>query len=138
MQLALNVRQRYPGVRIVGGYSPPHRPLTAEERDAVADEINHSRADVVWVGIGVPKQEKWMAQMRPLLDAPLLSVSGAAFDFHAGLVPQAPTGFRSRGSSGPTGWPTSPAGCGAGISATTRDSSSRLLGSCSSTAAGSA
>src|SRR3954464_7498164 len=90
VQLALNLRQRYPGVKIVGGYSPPHRPLTDEEQDAVAYEINRARADVVWVGIGVPKQEKWMAMMRPRLDAPVLVGVGAAFDFHAGLVPQAP------------------------------------------------
>jgi len=97
VQLALNLRQRYPGVRIVGGYSPPHRPLTHEERDAVAAEINASRADVVWIGIGVPKQEKWMAQMRPLLDAPVLIGVGAAFDFHAGLVPQAPVWIQQSG-----------------------------------------
>jgi N-acetylglucosaminyldiphosphoundecaprenol N-acetyl-beta-D-mannosaminyltransferase len=90
VQLALNLRQRYPGVRIVGGYSPPHRPLTEEEREAVTKEINGSRADVVWVGIGVPKQEKWMAEMRDALEAPVLIGVGAAFDFHAGLVPQAP------------------------------------------------
>lgn len=90
VQLALNLRQRHPGVKIVGGYSPPHRPLTEEERAAIADEINHARADVVWVGIGVPKQEKWMAQMRARLEAPVLVGVGAAFDFHAGLVPQAP------------------------------------------------
>jgi len=90
VQLALNLRTRYPGVKIVGGYSPPHRPLTGEERAAVISEINHSRADVVWVGIGVPKQEKWMAQMRSELEAPILIGVGAAFDFHAGLVPQAP------------------------------------------------
>src|SRR5580704_3368534 len=90
VQLALNLRQRYPGVKIVGGYSPPHRPLSEEEQEAVAEEINRSRADVVWVGIGVPKQEKWMARMRPRLEAPVLIGVGAAFDFHAGLVPQAP------------------------------------------------
>ena len=90
VQLALNLRQRYPGVRIVGGYSPPHRPLTAEEHEAVVKEINGSRADVVWAGIGVPKQEKWMAQMRDELQTPVLIGVGAAFDFHAGLVPQAP------------------------------------------------
>jgi N-acetylglucosaminyldiphosphoundecaprenol N-acetyl-beta-D-mannosaminyltransferase len=90
VQLALNLRQRYPGVKIVGGYSPPHRPLTAEEQDAIAREINDSGAEVVWVGIGVPKQEKWMARMRPHLEAPVLVGVGAAFDFHAGLVPQAP------------------------------------------------
>jgi N-acetylglucosaminyldiphosphoundecaprenol N-acetyl-beta-D-mannosaminyltransferase len=97
VQLALNLRQRYPGVKIVGGYSPPHRPLTDEERDAVVHEINASRADVVWVGIGVPKQEKWMAQMRAELDAPVLVGVGAAFDFHAGLVPQAPTWIQEMG-----------------------------------------
>jgi N-acetylglucosaminyldiphosphoundecaprenol N-acetyl-beta-D-mannosaminyltransferase len=97
VQLALNLRQRYPGVRIVGGYSPPHRPLTDEERDAVVKEINGSRADVVWAGIGVPKQEKWMADMRPRLDAPVLIGVGAAFDFHAGLVPQAPTWIQESG-----------------------------------------
>jgi N-acetylglucosaminyldiphosphoundecaprenol N-acetyl-beta-D-mannosaminyltransferase len=89
-QLALSLRRRYPGIKIVGGYSPPHRPLTAGERDEVVAEINGARADVVWVGIGVPKQEKWMAQMRPELETPVLVGVGAAFDFHAGLVPQAP------------------------------------------------
>jgi N-acetylglucosaminyldiphosphoundecaprenol N-acetyl-beta-D-mannosaminyltransferase len=97
VQLALNLRHRHEGVKIVGGYSPPHRPLTVEERAAVADEINHSQADVVWVGIGVPKQEKWMAEMRPLLNAPVLIGVGAAFDFHAGLVPQAPNWIQESG-----------------------------------------
>ncbi len=97
VQLALNLRQRYPGVKIVGGYSPPHRMLSEEEQDAVATEINHARADVVWVGIGVPKQEKWMAQMRSRLDASLLVGVGAAFDFHAGLVPQAPLRLQQAG-----------------------------------------
>ncbi len=97
VQLALNLRKRHPGVKIVGGYSPPHRALTDEERDAIVDEINRSNADVVWVGIGVPKQEKWMAQMRPMLDAPLLVGVGAAFDFHAGLVPQAPNWLQEAG-----------------------------------------
>jgi len=97
VQLALNLRQRYPGVQIVGGYSPPHRPLSEEEQEAVAEEINRSRADVVWIGIGVPKQEKWMAQMRARLDVPLLVGVGAAFDFHAGLVPQAPNWIQEAG-----------------------------------------
>jgi N-acetylglucosaminyldiphosphoundecaprenol N-acetyl-beta-D-mannosaminyltransferase len=97
VQLALNLRQRHPGVRIVGGYSPPHRPLTADEQDAVVAEINRSRADVVWVGIGVPKQEKWMATMRSRLEAPVLVGVGAAFDFHAGLVPQAPMWIQEAG-----------------------------------------
>ena len=97
VQLALNLRRRHPGVKIVGGYSPPHRALTDEEREAVIGEINRSHADVVWAGIGVPKQEKWMAQMRPQLEAPVLIGVGAAFDFHAGLVPQAPTWVQESG-----------------------------------------
>jgi N-acetylglucosaminyldiphosphoundecaprenol N-acetyl-beta-D-mannosaminyltransferase len=90
VQLALNLRTRDPGIRIVGGYSPPHRALTAEEAGAGAEANNDSGADVVWVGIGVPKQEKWMASMRDRLQAPILIGVGAAFDFHSGLVPQAP------------------------------------------------
>lgn len=97
VQLALNLRRRYPGLKIVGGYSPPFRPLSAEEEQGVVDEINRSGADVVWVGIGVPKQEKWMAAMRDRLDAPVLVGVGAAFDFHAGLVPQAPHWLQSLG-----------------------------------------
>jgi N-acetylglucosaminyldiphosphoundecaprenol N-acetyl-beta-D-mannosaminyltransferase len=97
VQLALNLRTRYPGLNIVGGYTPPFRALTGEEEDFVLDEINRSQADVVWVGIGVPKQEKWMAAMRPRLKAPVLVGVGAAFDFHAGLVPQAPSWMQSVG-----------------------------------------
>ena len=97
VELALNLRRRYPGVRIVGGYSPPHRALHEEERAAVAAEINRSQADVVWVGIGVPKQEKWMAQMRDQIEAPVLVGVGAAFDFHAGRVPQAPNWMQEAG-----------------------------------------
>jgi N-acetylglucosaminyldiphosphoundecaprenol N-acetyl-beta-D-mannosaminyltransferase len=90
VQLTLNLRRRFPGLRIVGGYSPPFRELTPGEESQIVDEINQSRADIVWVGIGVPKQEKWMARMRERLDASVLVGVGAAFDFHAGLVPQAP------------------------------------------------
>jgi N-acetylglucosaminyldiphosphoundecaprenol N-acetyl-beta-D-mannosaminyltransferase len=97
VQLALNLRRRYPGVKIVGGYSPPFRQLSSEEEDAVVSEINRSKADIVWVGIGVPKQEKWMAAMRDRLDAPVLIGVGAAFDFHAGLVPQAPDWMQHSG-----------------------------------------
>ena len=97
VQLALNLRKSHPGLKIVGGYSPPHRTLTDDETASVLEEINQSKPDVVWVGIGVPKQEKWMAQMRPLIDAPLMLGVGAAFDFHAGLVPQAPNWMQKAG-----------------------------------------
>jgi N-acetylglucosaminyldiphosphoundecaprenol N-acetyl-beta-D-mannosaminyltransferase len=97
VQLALNLRRRFPGVKIVGGYSPPYRDLSEEEEDAIVAEMNNSRADVIWVGVGAPKQEKWMAAMRGRLDAPVLVGVGAAFDFHAGLVPQAPLWMQSAG-----------------------------------------
>jgi len=97
VQLALNLRRRYPGLRIAGGYAPPFRDLDDEECQGVTDEINRSGADVVWTGIGVPKQEKWMARMRDRLDAPVLIGVGAAFDFHADLIPQAPNRMQDLG-----------------------------------------
>ena len=97
VQLTLGLRQRFPGIRIVGGYSPPFRDLSAAEEDWVAGDINRSGADIVWVGTGQPKQEKWMAQMRERLDAPMLAGVGAAFDFHAGLIPQAPEWMQGLG-----------------------------------------
>jgi len=96
-ELARALRLRHPGLRIVGGHCPPFRPLTDAEEGAIAEEIDRSGADVVWVGIGVPKQEKWMARMRDRLDAPVLVGVGAAFDFHAGLVPQAPEALQRLG-----------------------------------------
>jgi N-acetylglucosaminyldiphosphoundecaprenol N-acetyl-beta-D-mannosaminyltransferase len=96
-RLALKLRQRYPGIRIVGGYSPPHRPLTREEQAVVAAEINDATPEVVGVGLGVPKLEKWMAAVRPLLDAPVLIGVGLAFDVHADLVSQAPSWMQRAG-----------------------------------------
>jgi N-acetylglucosaminyldiphosphoundecaprenol N-acetyl-beta-D-mannosaminyltransferase len=95
--LTLNLRRRFPGLKIVGGQSPPHRELTPAEEAEVVRDIERSGADVVWVGIGVPKQEKWMAAMRGRLTTPLLVGVGAAFDFHAGLVPQAPDWMQRTG-----------------------------------------
>jgi N-acetylglucosaminyldiphosphoundecaprenol N-acetyl-beta-D-mannosaminyltransferase len=96
-ELARRLRLRHPGLKIVGGHCPPFRPLSNAEETAIADEMNRSRADVVWVGIGVPKQEKWMARMRDRLEAPVLIGVGAAFDFHAGLIPQAPDALQRLG-----------------------------------------
>jgi N-acetylglucosaminyldiphosphoundecaprenol N-acetyl-beta-D-mannosaminyltransferase len=96
-ELARTLRLRHPGLQIVGGHVPPFRPLTEAEEEAVAADIERCRADVVWVGIGVPKQEKWMARMRPRLKAPVLIGVGAAFDFHAGLIPQAPDWMQRTG-----------------------------------------
>jgi N-acetylglucosaminyldiphosphoundecaprenol N-acetyl-beta-D-mannosaminyltransferase len=97
VQLALNLRRRHPGIHIVGGYSPPFRPMTEEEEEALVDQINDARPDILWVGIGVPKQEKWMARMRDRLDVPVMCAVGAAFDFHAGRISQAPSWMQQRG-----------------------------------------
>jgi N-acetylglucosaminyldiphosphoundecaprenol N-acetyl-beta-D-mannosaminyltransferase len=97
VQLALSLRQRHPGIRVVGGYSPPFRPLSADEEAAVVAQINEAQPDVLWVGIGVPKQEKWMARMRDRLDVPVMCGVGAAFDFHAGRVSMAPPWMQERG-----------------------------------------
>jgi len=97
VQLALTLRKKHPGIRIVGGYSPPFRALSEEEDEAIADQINQSQPDVLWVGIGVPKQEKWMVRMRDRLDVPVMCAVGAAFDFHAGRVSQAPRWMQERG-----------------------------------------
>jgi N-acetylglucosaminyldiphosphoundecaprenol N-acetyl-beta-D-mannosaminyltransferase len=91
------LRERFAGLRIVGGYSPPFRELTPAEQARVIADIDASGAKVVWVGIGQPKQERWMQRMRPRLQAPLLVGVGAAFDFHAGLVPQAPRWMQRSG-----------------------------------------
>jgi N-acetylglucosaminyldiphosphoundecaprenol N-acetyl-beta-D-mannosaminyltransferase len=96
-ELARVLRVRHPGLQIVGGYAPPFRSLTEQEEDAVAADIDRTGADVVWVGIGVPKQEKWMSRMRDRLNAPVLVGVGAAFDFHAGLIPQAPSSLQRYG-----------------------------------------
>ena len=96
-QLERRLRERFAGLEIAGGYWPPFRPLTTAEEEQVVTEIDSSGAAVVWVGTGQPKQEEWMFRMRPRLAAPLLVGVGAAFDFHAGLISQAPRWMQRSG-----------------------------------------
>ncbi|HTZ85240.1 MAG TPA: WecB/TagA/CpsF family glycosyltransferase [Solirubrobacteraceae bacterium] len=95
--LARRLRERFPGLRIVGASSPPFRPLSAVEDDHEIELINASGAAVVWVGTGQPRQEQWMHRMRSRLEPPLLVGVGAAFDFHAGLISQAPPWMQRNG-----------------------------------------
>jgi len=95
--LTANLLRDHPGLRIVGGWSPPHREPTADDDRAIAARINADEPDVVWVGLGMPKQERWMQRLRPQLEAPVLCGVGAAFDFHADRVTQAPPWMRDRG-----------------------------------------
>lgn len=94
-RLRSRLETRFPGLRIVGSRVPPFRdivpdaPFTPED-DALVDEINASGAGIVWVGLGTPKQDYWLARFRPRLKASVLIAVGAAFNFHAGTVRQAP------------------------------------------------
>jgi len=90
LRLEANLRAKFPSIRIAGHHVPHFRDLTDSERDAVVAAIDASGADIVWVGIGTPRQDYWVSAYRPLLKAPVLVAVGAAFNFHAGTVPQAP------------------------------------------------
>ncbi len=89
-QLQARLLAKFPQARIVGSYAPPFRQLSMQEEADIADRLNRSDADIIWVGLSSPKQELWMARMRDRLEAPMLIGVGAAFDFHAGLKRQAP------------------------------------------------
>ena len=78
--------KRFPQLIICGHYWVPHRPLSSEEEDQVVQTLNAAKADIIWVGTGAPRQEKWMHHMRPRLDAPVLVGVGAALDFHHGCL----------------------------------------------------
>lgn len=95
--LKARLEAKFPGVKIVGTYTPPFRDLTAEELAALQDEIKTARPDIIWVGLSTPKQERFMTKYLPLLDTTVMIGVGAAFDFHAGLVPQAPRWMQRSG-----------------------------------------
>lgn len=95
--LVEKLRERYPGCEIVGAVSPPFRALSEEEQQADRDAILAAGAQVVWVGLGAPKQEMWMHRNSPLLPGAMLMGVGAAFDFHADVVQRAPEWMQKRG-----------------------------------------
>jgi len=85
-----SLEKKYPGIEIVGTYCPPFRSLTADEKEAVVAQINDSKTDIVWCGLGCPKQERWIFEFRPLLSSSVLIGVGAGFDFLSGEKPIAP------------------------------------------------
>jgi N-acetylglucosaminyldiphosphoundecaprenol N-acetyl-beta-D-mannosaminyltransferase len=91
------LRRRHPGLIVAGYRSPPFRPLTAAEQAEDIGAINEARADFVWVGLGMPKQERWMVEHVGKIDATALLGVGAAFDFHAGTKPRAPIWMQRSG-----------------------------------------
>jgi len=90
------LERRYPGVRVVCQIAPPFRPLTPEEDKTVTKEIRSSGARILFVGIGCPRQERWMEAHKDRIPAVMLGV-GAAFDFHTGRVRQAPAWMQVAG-----------------------------------------
>ncbi|HNY26112.1 MAG TPA: WecB/TagA/CpsF family glycosyltransferase [Candidatus Sumerlaeota bacterium] len=96
-ELAARLTERFPGLQVAGTYCPPFRPLAPEEDEEVVRLINAACPDIVWVGLGAPKQEKWIAKHRDRLMAPVCVGVGAAFDFHSGRVPWAPAWIRRAG-----------------------------------------
>ncbi len=89
-RLGDELARRFPGLRVAGAYSPPVRKEGEPEDPAIIQMINAAGPDVIWVGLGSPKQEYWMAHHRDHLSAPVLIGVGAAFDIHTGRVAQAP------------------------------------------------
>ena len=91
------MQKQYPGIQIAGHYCPPFRPLAEAEKDEVAALINASSADVVWVCLGCPKQEQWMAEMQDRLQAKAVLAVGQALDILAGRTKRAPALLRNHG-----------------------------------------
>ena len=89
-QLKRQLERKAPGVNIVGSYTPPFRPLTSGEEDALIGLLNRLQPDIVWVGLSTPKQERFMAKYLERIDTRLMVGVGAAFDIHAGLLADAP------------------------------------------------
>ncbi len=91
------LKAEFPGLQIVGTYSPPFRPLTDQEDLEMIRQVNAANPDIVWVGISSPKQEQWMSAHLGRLDASLMIGVGAAFDFLSGRKPQAPRWMQRNG-----------------------------------------
>ncbi|MDZ4767042.1 MAG: WecB/TagA/CpsF family glycosyltransferase [Chloroflexota bacterium] len=96
-RLADALKARFPTLQIAGTHAPPRADIgAAPDADAIRS-LNAARADIIWVGLGSPKQDRWMALHRPYLDAPLLIGVGAAFDMLSGGVRQAPRWMQRAG-----------------------------------------
>lgn len=91
------MNDKYPEIQIVGTYTPPFRELSKSEQAELIKYICDLKPDIIWVGLSTPKQEYWMAEYLELLDCKIVIGVGAAFDFHAGLVSEAPKLIQNTG-----------------------------------------
>lgn len=87
--LQQKLKEKYPDIQITGMISPPFRSLSQEEEKAYIQQINDSGADIIWIGLGAPKQENWMYEHQGMLHGVMIGV-GAGFSYHAGLIKRAP------------------------------------------------
>jgi len=96
-ELKRNLLDRFPGLQIVGTFTPPFRPLNQVEQEALLDQVHRVRPDIIWVGLSTPKQERFMAEFLPRLDTTLMVGVGAAFDIHTGRIKDAPEWMKHTG-----------------------------------------
>lgn len=92
-----SLERRFPGLSIVGTYTPPFRPLTAHEAQDLVASVQSSQPHILWVGLSTPKQERWMAEFVNRLNVPLLAGVGAAFDYHTGVIRDCPRWMKAAG-----------------------------------------
>lgn len=97
LELAENLKKKFPKMVVVGTYTPPFRPLVEEEQATLQDLVSSARPDIIWVGLSTPKQERFMAEYLHRLETTLMVGVGAAFDFHSGRVRQAPRWMQRSG-----------------------------------------
>ncbi len=96
-ELKAKLQARFSGVQIAGTFTPPFRPLNPDEEAALSAQVRAAKPDLMWIGLGTPKQERFMAEYLPRLDVTLMAGVGAAFDFHSGRVKQAPVWMQRSG-----------------------------------------
>jgi N-acetylglucosaminyldiphosphoundecaprenol N-acetyl-beta-D-mannosaminyltransferase len=84
--LSETLQLKFPGLQVVGTYTPPFRSLTLEEEEEILTQVRESKPDILWVGLSTPKQERFMAHYVDRLQVPLLVGVGAAFDYHTGRI----------------------------------------------------
>jgi N-acetylglucosaminyldiphosphoundecaprenol N-acetyl-beta-D-mannosaminyltransferase len=96
-KLKSTLEMRFPGLSVVGTYTPPFRPLSSREEEELLQQLVESSADICWVGLSTPKQERFMAAYLPRLPVTIMIGVGAAFDIHSGKIKQAPLWMQRRG-----------------------------------------
>jgi N-acetylglucosaminyldiphosphoundecaprenol N-acetyl-beta-D-mannosaminyltransferase len=95
--LKYNLQARFPGLQVVGTYTPPFSPLSMEEHLELVRHINRLKPDIIWVGLSTPKQERFMAEYLPKLNTSLMLGVGAAFDLHTGRMTDSPEWVKRSG-----------------------------------------